>query len=281
MKQNVAALAVTFVLVASCLLMVAPVQAEVSKPSVPEFSVKYFDNSYDIPPSYTTDPYTGGNVSTNGSGEHIDDRYVVFTIKNQPFTAYTDASGNNINLYYNFRFKGHYGGDWVYYPFNGTMTTHSYGIYSGGFFKYYPASTEGNTIISIKLSTLTAHSAWTNIPSEGMVYFEVQTQVGHIDAIHSGMLAGDFYKFTGQASEWSNIQTVTIGNPTTATITNRPTITETPAQTSTTTPSNIQNSLLVSFSWEITAIVGLMVAVAVLAVGMVVMWHKLSPRNKV
>lgn len=30
-----------------------------SKPSVPEFTVKLVDNSYDVPPTQTTDPYTG------------------------------------------------------------------------------------------------------------------------------------------------------------------------------------------------------------------------------
>ena len=30
-----------------------------SKPSVPQFTVKFIDNSYDLPPKYTTNPYTG------------------------------------------------------------------------------------------------------------------------------------------------------------------------------------------------------------------------------
>lgn len=35
------------------------VQASISKPSVPEFTVKYVDNSYDVPPTYGIDQYTG------------------------------------------------------------------------------------------------------------------------------------------------------------------------------------------------------------------------------
>ncbi len=208
--MNKPVLALILILAASSLIITQTASA-VSKPMTPEFTVQYVDNSYDIPPNYTTDPYTGRNTTTNGSGEHIDDCSVTFTIENQPFTPYTDASGNQIQLYYNFRFKGHYGDTWIYYPFNGTQTTHSYGAYSGGFFKPYPASTNTYTIYSIKLSTLLAHTYGSDIPSGSTLDFQVQTQIGHIDPINSGMIAGNFYNFTGESSDWSSIQTVTVG----------------------------------------------------------------------
>jgi hypothetical protein len=101
-------------LIASSLTML---QSASAKPSAPEFTVKYVDYSYDIPPTYSIDQYTGKSVITN-DGKHVDNRSVEFTIKNQPFTPYNDSRGNNIYLYYNFRYKGPYGIDRSYYPFN-------------------------------------------------------------------------------------------------------------------------------------------------------------------
>jgi len=45
-------------------LMVTTVYAQsIPKPSAPEFTVKYVDNSYDLPPTYGIDEYTGQNVT--------------------------------------------------------------------------------------------------------------------------------------------------------------------------------------------------------------------------
>jgi len=209
--------------------------ASIPKPSVPEFTLKYIDYSYDVPPTYGIDQYTGQNVTIQ-AGYHVDNRTVVFTIKNQPFTPYNDSSGNYIGLYYNFRFKGHYGDEWTYYPFDGVQTTHSYGPYTGGLFHYYSASNSDYTVISINLDTLTKYPTGTQpIPDGSQVDFQVQAQIGHIDPISSGLLAGDFYSFTGEASDWSSTQTITIGEsqtpaPSPATT---PTPTSTPEPTST------------------------------------------------
>ncbi|MCL2642216.1 MAG: hypothetical protein FWD52_01680 [Candidatus Bathyarchaeota archaeon] len=75
-----------------------------SKPSVPQFSIKFIDNSYDVPPTQTTDPYTG--VTTTQPGYHVNNIITEVTIKNQPFTK----SGNS-NLFYIVQAKGHFGGD--------------------------------------------------------------------------------------------------------------------------------------------------------------------------
>ena len=276
-------LAFTLLLAASSMLSVESTSAQpTSKPVMPEFTMKYVDNSYDIPPTYTTDPYTGGNVSSNGSGEHIDDRNVVFTIKNQPFTSYTDTNGKAVNLYYNFRFKGYYSEEWRCYPFNGNMTTHSYGIYTGGPFKYYPASTDEYTIFSIKLSTLTAFDPNPGIPYGATVDFEVQAQVGHIDDIPSGLMAGDFYSFTGKVSDWSSTQTITVtkGNttpaPTAIAATPAPTAVATPTEMPTETPVQAvtQADAALGLSWEQIVIAIMAVTIAVLTAGLIVFWHK-------
>jgi hypothetical protein len=66
----------------------------ITKPSVPEFTLKVVSHSNDLAP--TT---------------------LEITVKNQPFTSYIDPSGTT-NLYYNVRFKGHFSDMWSYYPEN-------------------------------------------------------------------------------------------------------------------------------------------------------------------
>jgi hypothetical protein len=83
-----------------------------AKPSVPEFTVKLVANPYYVPPAYEIDPYTGENVTIH-SGYTVENKSIVFTIKTQPFTPYTDADGNLIELYYKIRAKGHFEEYWT------------------------------------------------------------------------------------------------------------------------------------------------------------------------
>jgi hypothetical protein len=138
----------------SSLLMVraAPASASKPKPSVPEFTVKYVDNSYDVPPTYDIDQYTGKQVIIK-EGHHVDNRMIEVTIKNQPFTSYEDASGNDIALYYNFRYKGLHGDEWSYYPFKPDgYSTLAYGMFTVGLSPKYPASSSDYTVASINVS---------------------------------------------------------------------------------------------------------------------------------
>jgi hypothetical protein len=69
----------------------------IPKPSVPEFTLRYIDLSYDVPPTYGIDQFTGKNVITQ-EGYHVDNQSIAFKIKNHPFTSYNDSSGNSISL---------------------------------------------------------------------------------------------------------------------------------------------------------------------------------------
>jgi len=213
-------LVLVLILTVSYLIMVKTAYAQsIPTPSVPTFTVQYIVYTSYLAPTSTINPYTGQNETTS-YGRQIDNQTIEFTIKNQPFTPYTDSSGNYIGLYYNFRFKGHYGDEWTYYPFyvfhnlktnqSQVQTTHSYGPFSGGLFIYYSASNSDYTVLSIELTTLTNYPTGTQIPNGSLVDFQVQAQIGHIDDIPSGMLAGDFYKFIGESSDWNNTQTISI-----------------------------------------------------------------------
>ena len=225
---------------------------DIPNPSVPEFTLKSVDYSYDVPPTYGIDQFTGENVITQ-SGYHVDNQSVAFKIKNQPFTSYNDSSGNIINLYFNFRFKGNFGSEWRYYPFSesgqGTVK------YSTLFYLLtdqspkLPASNSEYTDIALGLPFLFAGDT----PSVGsQVDFQVQALIGHIDSIGDG-----FSGFTGQTSDWSNIQTITVGESQIPT--------PSPAATPTSTPTPSQEPQQTD---QTEIIVGAVITVVVLGAGL-------------
>jgi hypothetical protein len=78
--------------------MVKPVCAEsIPTPSVPEFALKFSEHSFDTPITYSTNPYTGENVTNPAS--HYQWKTIEVTIKNQPASY---------DFYYNIRIKGHF-----------------------------------------------------------------------------------------------------------------------------------------------------------------------------
>ena len=48
--------------------------------SIPEFTLKLVDNSYDRPAKTTVDPYTGEDITCHGS--HVENKTIVLSIKN-------------------------------------------------------------------------------------------------------------------------------------------------------------------------------------------------------
>ena len=206
------------VLAVSSLIMVSSAFAQsITKPSVPEFTLKYVDNSYDVPPTYEIDQYTGENVTAK-YGYHVENRSIEFTFKNQPFAPYTDSSGNNIQLYYNFRFRGNYGEAWTYYPEDskGRSVIH----YGGGiqvddtqlYPPLYPASNSDYTVVSLRLGLLGPPVGSQEIPDGVEVDFQAQALIGYFNRNDYG-----YYIFTGESSDWSNTQTLTIGEGQTST----------------------------------------------------------------
>ena len=194
-------------LVASTLLLVPLTNAQtIPAPSSPEFTVRYVDYSYDVPPKYGIDQYTGNNVTVQ-AGYHVDNRSIEFTIKNQQFTPYTDSNGNNIQLYYNFRYKGNYGDDWTYYPLdsNGRSVFHYGGIFVEVTPTAYVASNSDYSVLELSLNLL--GSGYGQTPPNGVeVNFEVQALIGYFSYDQYG-----YFNFSGKLSDWSTAQTITIG----------------------------------------------------------------------
>jgi hypothetical protein len=258
------------------LIQSAQAQTSISTPSVPEFTVKYVDNSYYVPPTYGVDQYTGNNVTVK-KGYTVNGENIVFTIENQQFTPYIDSSGNTISLYYNFRYKGHFGSQWSYYPFGPDGRTvlpyngQPWG--SGDLSPKYPSSNADTTVISIAKQILDIRGA----PEGSPIDVQLQAMEGHIDIEVTGLAAGDYYNFVGQTSDWSSTQTITIGdNGVTAT----PYVaSSTPANTTVPTDSSgFQTPAIFGLDWAEIVIIALLAIIAIFLAVAIFFLHKRSPR---
>ncbi|NLF89316.1 hypothetical protein GX563_10910 [Candidatus Bathyarchaeota archaeon] len=267
MGNNVKKLTISLIvfLVASNLTFVSTVSGQSLKPVVTEFSLQYIDNSYDVPTSYkyTKDLYTGETITTTIPGYRVDNKSLVATIKNP---TGVDA--------YNFRWKPHNESRWYYHPFDteaGQTPPLSASGTSGP--PAYASDTDYTVIIVLSLNRFSATS----------LDVQVQALYGEYHAVNSTpiqIFEGDYYDyyFDGQASYWSNTQTITISsNPhtqntpiPTPTSTISPSATQTPI-TQTPTPTTTENP--VGFDLMQTTVVVLTVVVVILAVVIVLVFR--------
>ena len=173
---------------ASSLLVAKPAFSAITKPSVPEFTVKFVDNSYDVSTYYSVDPYTGENVTHEGY--HVLKRSIKLSIKNQNFTPY-DSDGFTVNFYYNVRIKGYYSESFseLYNPSDG----------------YLKQSNSEYTYLSIPAE---------DYPSNAKVDVQVQAMIGYCHRIQGTTDKGFSFPwvFTGETSGWSETKTITIEN---------------------------------------------------------------------
>jgi hypothetical protein len=180
MSKRVALLFIVILTVSSLIAVTAvPALASVPKPSVPEFTLKLADHSYDVPPSTTTttDPYTGKQTVTTQHGYRVENKTIDVTIKNQPF-----VSPNNLtNLYYDVRVKGHFGENWtdLYYISNNTPQN-----------SLPRQSASENTVISTPQ----------DYPAGGQVDFQVEAVI----ATAHPFFSSSFGYWSWETSGWSN-----------------------------------------------------------------------------
>ena len=245
------------VLAVSSLVMVEfAVTQTMAQPSVPEFTVKYVDYSYDVPQKTTptTDPYTGKAVNTTTPGYRVSNKTIEATIKNNLGASY-----------YNFRYKGHYESEWSYYPFGpngslGYMLPDAYAV-------PYKAQFSDSTVVALP------SYFFKDIREGGEVDVQVQALFGDFRAVpygHINPLPGgetyDFY-FEGTTSDWSSTQTATIGES--QTLTPSPATTPTPPNMGPTS-SPAQAPLLAPEQLEIVIVAAIVVAVIGAGLGLLI-----------
>jgi hypothetical protein len=248
--SKLAGLLLIAVLAVSSLIVVESAFAQsIPKPSVPEFTLKFVDNSYDVPTTYSTDPYTGATVTH--SGYHVQNRTVEVNIKNQPFTKY-EADGQIIDFYLNIRMKGNYAEDWIdiYSPSRGFLTRSeseytkiAYSLYDNEF------------------------PFWENFGQSGVVDFQVEALIGSVHRIINGSATNILqmapWIFEGEESGWSNTQTLTIS------------ASSSPNSTSPTSPDQTTERATngTSQTWQFESIIGTVIAV-VIGAGVLVYFKK-------
>jgi hypothetical protein len=215
--RKLATLLFTTVLVLSSLAVVGSAYAQsIPKPSVPEFTLKLVDNSYDVPPvpsttpTYTIDPYSGKQtVLTPGSsaipGYHVENKTIELWIKNQQHSS---------KVYFNVRTKGHFEENWteLYPPYNRLTERYNFDGAIAPFLIYNPIQSDSN---------YTALSFDGNYEAGDQIDFQVKAITGHKSQYYAGYYIGsfvynDYYESSialDTESEWSQTQTLTMPTP--------------------------------------------------------------------
>jgi hypothetical protein len=197
--NKVSTIILTIIIVTSSLLLAPLANAQtIPKPSVPEFTVKYIDNSYDVPLTTTTDPYTGRTVTQGGY--HVNGvPEIEIRIKN-----------TNDTVYYSVRAKGHFSQNWrvveYWHIINNTGR-----VYNPP--NPYPPKDTRSQFTTLRFGDES------NIPAIGQMDFQVEALKGQVtvggDQDHSALYNMHYptYDFRGVTSGWSDTQTLTIGLP--------------------------------------------------------------------
>jgi len=207
----------------------ATAQATV-KPSVPEFTLKIVDHSYDVPSKTTssTDPYTGDVTTSTIPGYHVNNKTIAITIKNQQFTPYSSDDGTNY-MCYNFSYKGHYENEWQYLQ-SGCIARNSE---SGNRHRYYFQTASNYTVIEL------------SAPTKGEMDIRVQAQIGtYLQYMDYTPIPGapfTCFSFKGKVSGWSDAQTINVLTGSTSTASNSFTPNPTQLSTSPTSTASTNN----------------------------------------
>jgi hypothetical protein len=278
MRKNTTLLLIA-ILVSSSLVMVGSAFAQsTTKPSVPEFAVKFVNASYTVT---TTNSYTGVDET-----EQVSNNSIEIAIANPPF----DFSG--YQLYYNVRVKPHFEDNWTeVYPVRNR--TSSYGDTGFSYAEYInddspPQSKSSYTIVaySVVPTELYLASGYDikryysgadgqegesfaflyAIPYGGQVDFQVEVLVGHEAQVYvndhplAPYPIGHYEQSVAFdiSSGWSDTQTITIGESQTSTSSPEPTTPTSPTPLPSEEPQLAEQEL----------ILGVAVTAAVVCVGL-------------
>ena len=217
------ALGLVAIFVLSSMIMVESASAQtIPKPSVPEFTLKFVDSSTYIQPVYGTDQYTGKSVITQ-EGYYQQNKSIIVTITNLPFTK--ALQDQNLTLFYQIEYKGSYGEYWS--NLNQTSWNSIYQVSEGKRSLAYPNAPYSIVTLGFKGNNGSApygvYNFIEDIPVDGQVDFRLRALIGYFTKVYEydkyvpGIPGGDptdpiphYYAFTGETSDWSNTQTITM-----------------------------------------------------------------------
>jgi hypothetical protein len=250
-----AALSLALVLILLNLFLIGNSLASIPKPNTPKFSMQFIDRSYDVFTTTSIDPYTGQTVTHNGY--HVENYTLELVIENQPYTPVLVKEGTSnwtAGFYYNVRFKGHFSNDWIV----------AYSLDGG----YPQQSNAVNTVLTFAKSVSVRTP---ELRPGSQVDIQVQALIGYAhrennpnETIQTFMWP---WVFTGETSDWSDTQTLTIPNDnSTSSPSSSPCSTAPPSQNLTATPlqPNVGSSVLFGLDWVGVAVIALLVMVVAL-----------------
>jgi hypothetical protein len=187
-----------------------------NNPQIPNFTINLADRSYDVPPVYDVNSFTGQN-ETIRPGYHVEKKLIEVKIENQySYSDYGFINSSQVKVYYDIRYKGHFDDTWIesssisnLAPSDGDYTTVDFG---------YGSNNPGGFLIWIGY-----------IPPDGQVDFQVQAFLGYYrtTTVQTGS-AGCWRNETTSVFEktglsgWSATQTITV-DPTSPNETGYPT----------------------------------------------------------
>jgi hypothetical protein len=241
MRKHVALLIAMLAVSSLILVKTSCAQIGVTNPAIPSFGVTLQTHSNYIPPTYGVDSSTGKAVMIKEGYTEVE-KWVRVEIGGQPFLRYNNSDGQLISLFYNVRWKENHDTSWQYIPQD---------IHYEDAAEPWASQAIGR-LISIGFKGIKdPASGWMKLldPNATQIDFQVEALIGYYTADNV---------FVGQASGWSNTQTISIPEgqtptpspPTTPATTPTPTLQQEPQQT------------------EQEIIGGAAIAVAVIAVGL-------------
>jgi hypothetical protein len=249
------ALLLTLIIAVSCLTLLMGKSASAQTPPAPTFTVSTPCASHQVPTTYSTDPYTGATITNQGYT--VNSINITFTIQNTPKTSF-----------YLLQYKGHFEPQW------NTLYQDGYNITAF-------ASDESETVIKI-FGTNSSGPLGQTPANKITLYFSVQWAINlalgsqldfRLQAISGSIYISPIWGANhqmgvGNASDWSEIQTVTIPTGSNVEVTQTPTLSpaQSPALTPTASPSpqgnGVTNYKEAFFTIGIVAVTVVVVAVA-------------------
>lgn len=210
-------------------------------PSVPEFTLRLVDLSYDVPavsPTYTTDPYTGEKTLQDAGhvGYHVDNRSIELSITNQQLSF----PNSSYHLYYDVQTKGHFDQRWseLYPSYQGALGPTGSGEIT---FVSSNAPAESNSEYTVLLySAVNPPNSAAFYPLNAQVDFQVAAVVGHDSQVYLppliSIMSGQYYPASAfdAMSDWSSTQTINVNGTyasASPTPTSTPTVPESPTLT--------------------------------------------------
>jgi hypothetical protein len=170
----------------------------VPKPSVPQFTVKFIDDSYTVLPTKTFDPYTG--ATSTQPGYTVTEVRIEVTINNLPAGSYKTSEGYECNLYYRVGIKGRFAEDW------GNFAIMYYGVADDYSAPFVESSNGKHTIVSYSYSGSSAFppGAQLDFRVQALYAYEDPSTISHMAFIHEALLVEAI------SGDWSDIKTITI-----------------------------------------------------------------------